>query len=199
MRLHLTATLALCALFVFLEGENAAFGKKSGANPQDGSNLPNASAVVKPRSYVSLEPVPRGSQFQVAVVVDIARGFHMNSHKPSDAYLIPTTLTPQLPAGIRLDDAVYPEGRSEKFSFSPDKPLNVYTGTVTLRLRLSASATAALGTTPLPLTLRYQACNDAACLPPVKVPVALSLQIAPVSAKAHAVHPEVFSASSASK
>lgn len=119
VRLHLTATLALCALFVFLEGENAAFGKKSGANPQDGSNLPNASAVVKPRSYVSLEPVPRGSQFQVAVVVDIARGFHMNSHKPSDAYLIPTTLTPQLPAGIRLDDAVYPEGRSEKFSFSP--------------------------------------------------------------------------------
>ena len=123
----------------------------------------------------------------------------MNSHKPSDAYLIPTTLTPQLPPGIQLDDTLYPEGRSEKFSFSPDKPLNVYTGSVTLRLRLSANANATLGATALPLTLRYQACNDAACLPPVKVPVAVSLQIAPAGAKAHAVHPEVFSASSPTK
>jgi DsbC/DsbD-like thiol-disulfide interchange protein len=123
----------------------------------------------------------------------------MNSHKPSDAYLIPTTLTPQLPPGIQLDEMVYPEGRSEKFSFSPDKPLNVYTSSVTLRLRLSANANAALGATSLPFILRYQACNDAACLPPVKVPVAVSLQIAQAGTKTRAVHPEVFSPSSSSK
>jgi hypothetical protein len=149
--------------------------------------------VVKPRAYVSLDSVPRGSQFQVAVIVDIARGFHMNSHKPSDAYLIPTTLIPQLVPGIRLDDTLYPEGRSEKFSFSPDKPLNVYTGSVTLRLRLTANPDAALGPTSLPVALRYQACNDAACLPPVRVPVSVSVRIAPADTKSHAVHPEIFS------
>jgi Disulphide bond corrector protein DsbC len=199
MRINLMPAVALCALFVFPAGANRGPRNNAGAHPQDGSILPNASAVVKPRSYVSLDSVPRGSQFQVAVVVDIARGFHMNSHKPSDAYLIPTTLTPQLPPGIQLDETVYPEGRSEKFSFSPDKPLNVYTGSVTLRLRLSANANAALGATSLPLILRYQACNDAACLPPVKVPVAVSLQIAPAGTKTHPVHPEVFSPSSSSK
>ena len=35
-------------------------------------------------------------------MVKIATGYHMNSHKPSDSYLIPTTLTPQLPDGFTL-------------------------------------------------------------------------------------------------
>jgi len=192
-------TLVLFVILVVVGGGNRASGKEAVARSQDGSNLPNASAVVKPRAYVSLDSVPRGNQFQVGVVVDIARGFHMNSHKPSDSYVIPTTLTAQLLPGIQLDDTIYPEGRSEKFSFSPDKPLNVYTGSVTLRLRLSASANAALGPASLPLTLRYQACNDAACLPPVKVPVSARLQIVAAGAAAHAVHPEVFAASSTTK
>lgn len=155
--------------------------------------LPNPSSIVKPRALVSLDPVPRGKDFQAAVVVDIARGFHMNSHKPTDEYLIPTTLTPQLPAGFELTDTIYPNGRLEKFSFSPNKPLDVYTGSVTLRLRLKADAKVPLGMATIPVTLRYQACNDAACLPPVKVPVNVEVHVAPATAKAQPLHPEVFS------
>ena len=143
---------------------------------------------------VSLDPVPRGKEFQAAVVVDIARGFHMNSHKPTDEYLIPTTLTPQLPAGFRAQRTPFiPKGRLEKFSFSPNKPLDVYTGSVTLKLRLMADAKAPLGTATIPVTLRYQACNDAACLPPVKVPVNVEVRVAAATAKAQPLHPEVFS------
>lgn len=148
--------------------------------------------VVKPHSYVSLEPVPRGKKFEVAVVVDIARGYHMNSHKPTDAYLIPTTITPQLPAGIQLVDTIYPPGKLEKFTFSPDKALDVYSGTVTLRLKLSATSSAALGNAAIPMTLRYQACNDSACLPPVKVPVNVTLTVADSTVKARMAHPEIF-------
>lgn len=156
--------------------------------------MPNPSAVVKPVAYVSLQPVPREKEFQIAIVAEIARGFHMNSHKPSDQYLIPTTLTAQLPAGFQLHEAIYPEGRLEKFAFSPNKPLDVYTGTVTFRLRLAADADAALGATTFPITLRYQACNDTTCLQPVKVPVEVKLEVAVSGAKTRAVHPEVFSA-----
>ena len=155
--------------------------------------LPNPSSIVKPHALVSLDPVPRGKDFQAAVVVDIARGFHMNSHKPTDEYLIPTTLTPQLPPGFELEDTIYPSGRLEKFSFSPNKPLDVYTGSVTLKLRLMADAKAPLGVATIPVTLRYQACNDAACLPPVKVPVNVEVHVAAAGAKAEPVHPEVFS------
>ena len=66
------------------------------------SSPKSASEVVKAQPYVSLDPVPRGKAFEAAVVVHIAEGYHMNSHKPSDTYLIPTTLTPKLPEGIRL-------------------------------------------------------------------------------------------------
>ena len=62
----------------------------------------------------------------------------MNSHKPTDPYLIPTTLTPQLPSGFDVTGTIYPDGHQEKFSFSPNKPLNVYTGKVVLRLKLTA-------------------------------------------------------------
>jgi hypothetical protein len=149
---------------------------------------------VKPQTLVSLEPVPRGKAFEIAVVVEIVRGFHMNSHKPTDPYLIATTLTPQVPAGFDLVDSIYPDGRDEKFAFSPNKPLNVYTGKVTLRLKLAAHADAPLGPAAIPLTLRYQACNDTTCLQPVKIPVDAKFEVAPASAKSQPTHPEIFAA-----
>jgi DsbC/DsbD-like thiol-disulfide interchange protein len=187
---RLNATL--CSVLLAAAVLAAAFGNGALASPQDA--LPNPASIVKPHAFVSLDPVPRGSAFEVAVVVEIARGFHMNSHKPSEEYLIPTTLTPQLPAGFQLTGTVYPNGRIEKFAFSPDKPLNVYTGSVTLKLRLLAKADAPLGGATIPMTLRYQACNDAACLPPVKVPVSVQLNVAAAGTKAQPAHPEIFSA-----
>lgn len=188
--------LASILWVMFLIVGGASFGALgSAANArQDSSALPNPAAVVKPQTYVSAEPVARGKEFQVAIVVEIARGFHMNSHKPTDAYLIATTLTPQLPAGFQLLDTFYPAGQLEKFSFSPSKPLDVYTGKVTLRLRLAAAADAPLGATTIPITLRYQACNDTICLQPVKIPVDAKFEVAAAGAKSRAVHPEIFSA-----
>ena len=153
---------------------------------------PKASAVVKPQLFASLDPVPRGRQFQLAVVIEIARGFHMNSHHPSDAYLIPTTLTPQLPAGIQLLDTKYPDGQLQKFSFSPDKPLDVYSGSVTVKLKLQAQAGAPLGPLSIPMTLRYQACNDSTCLPPVKLPLEGKIVVGSADSKTQAAHPEIF-------
>src|SRR6202050_2616390 len=105
---------------------------------------PKPSDLVSTETYVSMDPVPRGKEFQAAVVVKINPGYHMNSHKPSDSYLIPTTLTPQLPDGFTLvGEPSYPLGKNEKFPFSPDKPLNVYAGSVTFRLKMTADEKAA--------------------------------------------------------
>jgi thiol:disulfide interchange protein DsbD len=163
---------------------------------QESTPVPKASAVVRPRTFVSLDVVPQGKEFQIAVVIEIARGYHMNSHHPSDAYLIPTTLTPQVPAGFQLVDTIYPDGHAQKFSFSPDKPLDVYSGGVTVKLKLLAQTSAPLGSITIPMTLRYQACNDSTCLPPVKLPVEAQVIVGSADAKAHAGHPEVFAPSS---
>ena len=124
-------------------GSASIIGREPAATPlssPQGSNLPDASTIVKPHVFVSLDPVPRGKEFKIAVIADIAKGFHMNSHKPTDDYLIATTLKPQLPAGFELLDTIYPKGKLEKFSFSPDHPLDVYSESVTLVLRLSAKS-----------------------------------------------------------
>lgn len=161
-------------------------------SPATNASPQSATQVVTPRLYVSLEPVPRGREFQIAVVANIASEYHMNSHKPTDPYLIPTTLTPVLPAGFELLDTIYPNGHPEKFVFSPDKPLDVYSGSVTLRLRVQAKEDAALGTATIPMTLRYQACNQTSCLPPVKLPLQAKFEVTPVGSAAREVHSEVF-------
>jgi len=153
--------------------------------------IPNAASVVKPRAYVSLDAVPAGKTFEVAIVADIQSGYHMNSNKPSEDYLIPTTVTLTPPSGFRLLSTAYPEGKLLSFTFSQDK-LSVYSGSVTVRLKLAADSSAAPGDATLPFLLRYQACNDTACLPPAKIQVPVTVKISAAGAASHAAHPEIF-------
>lgn len=162
-------------------------------------DLPAPAAVANPRAYVSLQPVPRNHEFEVAVVVRIMPGFHMNANKVSEQYLIPTTLTPSvLPAGFKEISTSYPEGKTLKLSFS-DTPLSVYTGSFTVRMKLSSAANAQLGKQALLFSLRYQACNDTACLPPVKIPVSAAVEVAPMGTKAQAMFPDIFAAAAEKK
>lgn len=187
---------ACCVAFLCVMAAGVAISRASlaaaVAPAQESAAVPSAASIVKAHSFVSMEPVPRGKEFQVAVVAEIRSGYHVNSHKPSDEYLIATTLTPQLPEGFKLVDTIYPAGRQEKFSFSPDKPLDVYTGSVTFKLRLVAEAGAAIGAVKIPAILRYQACNDTTCLPPVKIPVELNVNVGAADTNGRALHPEIF-------
>jgi DsbC/DsbD-like thiol-disulfide interchange protein len=170
----------------------------TGSAAQNLSDLPRADTVVKPRAYVSLEPVPRGRTFEIAVVAEIQRGFHINANKVLEDYLIPTSLQADWPKGFRLVKTTYPPGELQKFEFS-EKLLNVYDGTVTLRMKVQAATEAPLGATTVPVRLRYQACNDRACLPPVRLSVPLELRIAEAGAKAKATNTEIFQAKPARK
>jgi thiol:disulfide interchange protein DsbD len=190
-----TSKIAASALLVFCAAMILSLRMTSMAGAQTAQQ--NAIAVVKPAAFVSLDKVPRGKEFQAAVVVQIAQGYHMNSHTPSEAYLIPTSLTAQAPAGFQVVDTLYPAGRQMKFSFSPDKPLDVYSGSVTLKLKLLAQNDAPLGAATIPVVLRYQACSDSTCLPPVKVPIDVKLEVGAAGSAAHSVHLEIFSAKTA--
>jgi thiol:disulfide interchange protein DsbD len=158
---------------------------------QDGAKLPAAKDVVKLKAYASLDKVPRGRAFDLAVVAEIMPGFHVNSNKPSEDYLIPTQLLPELPAGYKVLSTTYPPGKLTKFEFS-EKKLSVYEGAFTLRMKIQASAGVPLGAAKLPLNLRYQACNDSACLPPVKIPIALEIELAAAGARVRLINPEIF-------
>lgn len=140
--------------------------------------LPAPSRVASPKAEVSPATVPRGGTFEVTLDVGIMAGFHMNAHKPSEDYLIPTVLTAKLPAGFKEVETVYPPGVPKKLSFT-EKPLLVYTGNFTVHAKFTAEANAPLGKVKLPFTLQYQACNDAVCLPPVRIPVEAAVEVGP--------------------
>lgn len=150
------------------------------------AQIPNAKDVVKSEAYTSFEPVARGREFQIAVVLKIRDGFHINARKPTLEYLIPTDLKLELPAGYKASEITYPEGTLKSFTFSKTEKLNVYTGTVVLHLKATAPADAALGVQHIPMKLRYQACNDSVCLPPVRQDIDAAFTIAATAKLSHA-------------
>jgi hypothetical protein len=153
--------------------------------------VPSGRDVVKPEVFASLDPAGRGSSFQIAVVMKIRPGFHVNAREKSEDYLIATDLKSQVPAGFRAGEVQYPKGRLEKFTFSK-KPLNVYQETVILRLPVTALPDAPLGEQHIPLKLRYQACSTELCLPPVTIPLDAIVNIASSPSAAKSAHPEIF-------
>ena len=136
------------------------------ASPSAPQQVPSPKDVVAPTTYVSLDPVGRGSAFQIAVVLKIRPGFHVNAREKSEDYLIATDLRADAPPVFNWAMSLIPKGALHTFTFSK-KPLNVYEDTISLRLPVTALANAPLGAQHIPLKLRYQACSTEICLPPV--------------------------------
>lgn len=154
------------------------------------AQIPSARDVVKPAAYPSFDPVARGKQMEIAVVMKIRDGYHVNARQTTFDYLIPTDLKSETPAGFKVGEVAYPKGTLHKFSFAKDQPLNVYTDTVVLHLPVTVDANAPLGEQHLALKLRYQACNNEVCLPPVTLPVDAVIHVS--SAESHPNHAELF-------
>jgi hypothetical protein len=159
--------------------------------PPAQSQMPSGRDVVSPSAYVSLDPVARGGSFQLAVVLKIRNGFHINARETSADYLIATDLRADVPAGFKPGQISYPKGELHTFAFSK-KPLNVYEDKAILRMNLSALPDAPLGPQHIPLKLRYQACSNEVCLPPVTLDVDAAVNVAATADASHPVHPELF-------
>jgi thioredoxin:protein disulfide reductase len=134
----------------------------SGARPAfaavpDPATLLKVDASVTPRSEAG-----RGT---LVLKATLAPGWHVNSHKPSEDYLIPTTVTLAEPPGVRFGEPSFPEGKMEKFSFS-EAPLSVYAHDFTIEVPLEWTGAAVPAVSG---TVEFQACNDTQCLAPASV------------------------------
>lgn len=148
--------------------------------------------VVAPAAYVSYDPAARGMTVQVAVVMKIRPGFHVNARQVTEDYLIPTDLRAEVPAGFKVSDVVYPKGTLQAFAFSKDKPLNVYTDTVTVRLPLTVLADAPVGAQHVAMKLKYQACSQEICLPPVTKDVDATINVVAEKSAAKPANADIF-------
>jgi DsbC/DsbD-like thiol-disulfide interchange protein len=119
--------------------------------------------------------IKAGSETPVKLHVKLNQGYHVNSNKPADEYLIPLKLTwtaePLTVAGI-----TFPEPKMEKYSFS-EKPLSVYTGDFDIVTKFHAPANASKGDKNITGKLRYQACSMTACYPPRTADVKITVNV----------------------
>jgi len=154
------------------------------------AQIPAARDVVKPTAFPSFDPAARGKEMEIAVVMKIRDGYHVNARETTFDYLIPTDLKAEAPAGFKTGAVSYPKGTLHKFNFTKDKPLNVYTSTVVLRLLVTVEANASLGEQHIALKLHYQACSTDVCLPPVTLPVDAVIHVS--AQESHPNHAELF-------
>jgi DsbC/DsbD-like thiol-disulfide interchange protein len=135
----------------------------------DESRKPLAKTSAVEYLYPEQVTVPAHKSTRVELHFRIAPGLHINSHAPSDKFLIPTELKLPADSGVKLEDAKYPAGAAFTLPADPDTKLSVYTGEFSIEARISADP----GDHLVQATLRYQACDQSQCMPPrtITVPI----------------------------
>jgi DsbC/DsbD-like thiol-disulfide interchange protein len=147
--------------------------------------------VVQTHAVMATDAAHADAPVKIAVVAQVAPGFHINDHKPSLDYLIPTQVKLDLDDQFTLKNAIYPLGTLKKLPFF-DTPISVYEGNLVVGILLQAGKTVAPGTYSLHGKFAYQACNDHACLPPSSVPLAISIKVVPGNVPLKTVETDVF-------
>ncbi len=145
------------------------------ARGQTLSGLQLNRSIIKPAAVEYLYPeqvtVVAGKPSEVTLHFRIAQGLHINSHTPRENALIPTTFSIPEGFGVRLAAASYPAGEDFTLPLDPKTKLSVYTGDFSIQARIISMA----GNHMVEAKLRYQACDENACMPPRTITVAIDV------------------------
>ena len=128
--------------------------------------------TVAPSEHVTIK---RGASADVKLKLELRPGFHVNSDKPTDDYLIPLKLTWSKDP-LQAEQVTYPKPQMEKYDFSLT-PLSVFSGNFEIVTHFKAPSSASPGPVMMNGKLRYQACNNKECLAPKNLDVAIAVDI----------------------
>jgi hypothetical protein len=101
----------------------------------------------------------------------VGPGLHINSHTPSDKFLIATTFSIAGSEGVQLASAIYPAGVSITLDSDPNTRLSVYTGEFVIHAQIVSAA----GNHLAQGKLHYQACDRSQCMPPKTITVPIDI------------------------
>jgi DsbC/DsbD-like thiol-disulfide interchange protein len=128
------------------------------ATPQSAPNIPVNGSL-------ALNKIGRGRTVQATIVMDVPSGYHVNSNRPLDKFLIATQLQIEAPKGIRVGPAIYPRPLLRSLKFSKNK-VSVFEGRTTIRFSVTVPASFVGNSAELKARLKFQSCNDDTCFPP---------------------------------
>ena len=137
---------------------------------------PQSSADVNVSGSIAPDKVKKGRVVRASVVMDIPAGLHVQSSKPLDKFLVATKLDVETPAGMKVGPVSYPRALMRKLKFSKGM-VAVYEGKSIVRFNVTVPANYSGGSGEIKGKLRFQACNDEACFPPVTREVKMWLNV----------------------
>ncbi len=146
--------------------------------------------VFQVRLVADRAPAVAGEPLRLAVVLDVDRGWHVNSDEPGDDFSLPTTLGWVMPEGWPPPVVAFPDGTPLQFEFS-EQPIEVWEGRVVIPAG-TAVPEGASGTARVAVEVTAQACNDTQCLAPVGVSAATELVVAGVGSEWQPANAELF-------
>ncbi|MGC9056653.1 MAG: protein-disulfide reductase DsbD N-terminal domain-containing protein [Candidatus Saccharicenans sp.] len=131
---------------------------------------------------VTVKPIPPegpilpGQTFDLILELAIASGYHINSDKPGDELLVATSVELKEDPFVKVKEIIFPEAKKKKFPFS-EKPLSIYEGQIKIKVKMSLNESFKAKNLNLEGRLRYQACDNQACLRPMSVLFKVSLPV----------------------
>jgi thiol:disulfide interchange protein DsbD len=131
---------------------------------------------VKVSGSLSPDRIKKGRTVKANVVMEIPNGLHVQSSKPLDKFLIATKLDVETPAGMKVGPITYPRALMRNLKFSKSK-VAVYEGRAAITFPLTVPVSYSGGSTEIKGKLRFQACNDESCFPPVTREVKMWLNV----------------------
>ena len=132
--------------------------------------------VVKAQAEQDAYRVKAGASVQAGVVIDIDSGYHINSNRPLDKFLVATALKVEPEAGFAARPVLYPKAKMQKFSFS-EKPMSVFEGRAVLKFTIRALPNASPGRHKIQGKLTIQACNNEQYLRPQTISIDVPVEV----------------------
>jgi thiol:disulfide interchange protein DsbD len=138
--------------------------------------LPQSSDDVKLSGSIAPDKVKKGRTVKANIVMEIPHGLHVQSSRPLDKFLIATKLDVETPSGMKVGPVSYPRALMRNLKFSKSK-VAVYEGRTSIRVPITVPANYSGGSGEIKGKLRFQACNDESCFPPVTREVKMWLNV----------------------
>jgi len=134
----------------------------------------DALSVVSIRAMAPEGPLKAGEIAVATVELTIVEPYHINSDRPLEDYLIPTTVELEPIDGVTFGKTTFPPAPVKKLPIS-ESPMAVWEGTIQITVEFTPDASFDPKNAVLKGSVRYQACDNRACLAPVRKPFGVDL------------------------
>ena len=149
-------------------------------SPRDGATQPGRISI-EIATVAEADVAHAGGTHRVALDAGLrpaGSGLHVNSNEPLEDFLIPTVLTIEPPTGIAVEGLAWPEPVMLEQQ-GADKPLAVYEENFAIGVALAIDPDVTAGDYEVPVSLRYQACDERMCYIPATERLAFRVRVAP--------------------